>query len=248
MHQTTVSLILATLQSVCMIPLFGYCLIVFFTLSQLLNDLAMFTYIGAVITPTMALEYITLLAAVSTTVVTMVMEVQKGYSDILTSLTNILNSDKGFRALEADIRLQPNFKITLLKDDNGVHILKKNSPIVHSHLLTNESFTMNISKELYIAVIDEYQPVRRQIALIVIKVLLTIYFIGIAMWIKNVFHIESKVSNIFTVASKVAIFFFPAMLEFLAYKGQFGKKSEGDIKKELFVVVCNYLEVLSQNI
>ena len=224
-----------------MILLFGYILIIMLALSILMTEFAMFTYIGAIMTPTMALKYVTLTVAFTTIIITMVKDLQKGYDEILKVIVSNLQETKTYESLEKEI-MNKKLNVTLKKDDKGVHVYKKRSSKVSCTLLLFDTFTPAVSEELYNHIVEQYQPLRRQIMLVLIKMFLTLYFIGIAMWIKNVFHIERKVTDIFALATQFAIFFLPSLLEFLSYRGKFGKNAEAVRKKEIYSVILNYLE------
>lgn len=246
-HNTAMSLLLSSFQCLSMILLLVYILILMLALCILMTEFAMFTYIGAVMTPTMALKYVTLTAAFATTVVTMVRDLQKGYDEILKETVSNLQETKIYESFEKEV-MNKKLNISLKKDDRGVHIYKKRSSESYCTLLLFDTFTPSVSEELYNHIVEQYQPLRRQVILVLVKMFLTVYFIGIAMWIKNVFHIERKVTDIFALASQFAVFFLPSLLEFLSYRGKFGKNAELVRKKEIYFVILNYLEHISGKI
>ena len=246
-HHTTFSFLASAFHCLVMSLFLVYGLIVMLALSQLLNEVAMFTYIGAILTPTMALEYVVLAVAVVTMVVTMVKELHKGYDEILKETKNVLEEEKSRKSLDKEAK-DKNLNLNLKKDDGGVHVIKEGSATPHCSLLEFDTCSSLVSKELFDYIVEQYQPLKRQIILIVIKLLLTIYFIGIAMWIKNVFHIERKVKDIFSLASHFAVIFLPSLIEFLSYRGKFGKNAEILRKREVYSVTVGYLEFLSSEI
>lgn len=246
-HRTTFSFLASAFHCLVMSLFLLYGLIVMLALSQFLNEVAMFTYIGAILTPTMALKYVVLASAVVTMVVTMVRELHKSYDEILKVTKNVLEEEKSRESLDKEAK-DKNLNLNLKKDDKGVHVFKEGSATPHCSLLEFDTYSSLVSKELFDYIVEQYQPLKRQIILIVIKLLLTIYFIGIAMWIKNVFHIERKVKDIFSLASHFAVIFLPSLIEFLSYRGKFGKNAEILRKREVYSVTVGYLEFLSSKI
>ena len=232
----------------CLVCLLVYVLAVSFVICNMINDMAIFTYVGAVITPSMALEYVALLAAVVTTLYTMVLDLHKGYDEIVQCTVEILNDEKGIKSLQDELSTKPNLQLMLHRDEDGVHLHKINESTAYTHLLNKEPFSTNLSKDMYFAIVENIRPIRRQVAFLLIKATLAIYFIGISMWIKNVFHFEKKVSDIFALASKFAIFFLPSLLEFLAYRGHFGRKTEIVLKKEVFSSILEHIQDLSDKL
>ena len=221
-----------------------------FVLCYLLSEFAMFTFIGATLTPNMAFKYLTLIGAVVLGMYSMVRDLHKGYDQILNEAIDVLKTPERLKKLVSDLHGRQNVTLSIRRvDDTNNSSIYDIDVLSHGSetqcLLRNDGITIFVSKHLYFALVEKLRPVRRQVLFLLVKLLLMLFFIFVAMWVKNVYHLESKVGNIFTLVNTIAIFLVPSALQFLAYKSHFGKKSEELLKREIHSSLMEYMEDLS---
>ena len=75
-----------------------------------------------------------------------------------------------------------------------------------------------------------------------------VFFIMVAMWVKNVYKSESKVSDIFSLAGDVGVYFIPSALQFLSYRSHLGRKAETQQKIEVADEIVTFIEQQSDEI
>ena len=228
------------------------CLLVYvatslFVACYLITDISMYTYMGSSLTPTMALEYVALLGSCGTTIYSLVKSLHENYDAILDNIVNILTDEKTFEALKQKLEQKQNMKLLLVKDETyGVYVRKVGETLPYERILSDDSFTSYVSKDLYFAVVEHQLPIRRQVFFIFLKTLLTITYVLLAMMVKNVYHLENKVTDIFALASEIAIYFLPAFLQSLAYSNTFGRKSDIIQKKETLESMIEYISIMAK--
>lgn len=192
----------------------------------LLAEVTMFTYIGAVLVPTMAFKYVALVGSVSVGLYKIAKDLRENYDRVRDEVVKILeNSDHLTRLNSECTTTNPQaFERTV----NGalLTIELKNVPQSPKVVLYRDHFATYLSRTLLDFCIEACDPLRRQLIFIFVEVFLMTFYIFIAMWIKNVFHKEKEVSNIFTIAQTIGAYFVPNLLQFLAHKSHFGKQDD----------------------
>lgn len=192
----------------------------------LLAEVTMFTYIGAVLVPTMAFKYVALVGSVSVGLYKIAKDLRENYDRVRDEVVKILeNSDHLTRLNSECTATNPQaFERTV----NGalLTIELKNVPQSPKVVLYRDHFATYLSRTLLDFCIEACDPLRRQLIFIFVEVFLMTFYIFIAMWIKNVFHKEKEVSNIFTIAQTIGAYFVPNLLQFLAHKSHFGKQDD----------------------
>ena len=194
----------------------------------LLAEVTMFTYIGAVLVPTMAFKYVSLASAVSFGLYKINKDLRENYDRIRDEVVKILensdhltrlNSDCTAKNPEAFQRMDPT-------NDALLTIQLKKDPQSSKVILYRDHFATYLSRTLLDFCIEVCDPLRRQMMFICVEVLLMAFYVVIAMWMKNVFHKEDEVSSIFTIAETIGMSYVPNLLQFLAHKSHFRKKDD----------------------
>ena len=73
------------------------------------------------------------------------------------------------------------------------------------------------------------------------EVFLMIFYLVIALWMKNVFHKENEVSSIFSAAQNIGVTFVPNLLQFVAHKSHFEKKDEVFLSHRVHDAIVTYV-------
>ena len=226
-----------------------YFILSLFSACFLLTEIAIFTYLGASIAADKVLHYFLLIVAVGTAVYTMIHAIHKLYSSILKDAVFLLESDAEFDYIESQLLKRPNLALTLEKTDHKGVYLKGIAPSqFREQLYINEEFVSYMNSEMYFSIVESLQPIRRQVLLLFVKLLIMIFFIGLSMWVKNVYKSESKVSDIFEMAGNVAVYFIPTVLQFLSSQSQFGRKMDAQQRVDIATKIVDYIHEKSKAI
>ena len=221
----------------------SYFIVVMMFTCYLIADVTMFTYIGAVLDPSMAFKYVTLVSAILLVLHNLVKELCECYDKLRDKIVEILEKDDN---------------LPLLSKTSGLHrkdctFERRNEPdktfdillkIEHQSsrvILHHGHFGRYLSRSLLDFCIEECEPLRRQILFILVKIFLMTFYISIALWIKNVFHKEKEVSSIFTIAQTIAMYFIPNLLQFLAQKSRLGKKDEFAFHRDVHDALAKFV-------
>ena len=234
-----VKLTVAFFYIVLMIACFLFTIIVVFTCCHGLAEISMFTFIGGVISPTMAFQYFTLIASLISGIYSLVYNFHEDYKQILDVIINILQADDVRESLSSHLT---SLRKELEKDKKSSFMeiklkLVQRDPqmgcqritLLHSNFLTT-----SVSKKLFDDVAEMCRPIRRQLFLILLKIIAMVFYAFVALWVKNVHHLEGSVSIIFKLIADVAIAFVPNLLQFLTYKSHFGKITDQVLKLKTF--------------
>ena len=210
----------------------------------LLAEVTMFTYIGAVLVPTMAFKYVALVGSVSIVLYKLAKDLRENYDRVRDQIVKILenadhltrlNSDCAATNPKASFERKAQIQGALLK------IVLKNDPQPAKVILYRDHFATYLSRTLLDFCIEACDPLRRQMMFIFVEVFLMTFYVLIAMWIKNVFHKEKDVSNIFAIAQTIGMYFVPNLLQFLAHKSHFGKKDDVLLSQCVHDAIVNYV-------
>ena len=192
----------------------------------LLAEVTMFTYIGAVLVPTMAFRYVLLVGSVSIVLYNIAKYLREYYDRVRDEIVKILENSDHLTRLNSDRTATNSQAFERKVHTNGalLTIELKNDPQPPKLILYRDHFATYLSRTLLDFCIEAYAPLRRQMMFITVEVFLMTFYVLIAMWIKNVFHKEKDVSAIFTIAQTIGMYFVPNLLQFLAHRSHFGKK------------------------
>ena len=206
----------------------------------------MFTFIGGVLTASMAFQYFVLIGSIVTAIYALVRDLHEWYDRILEEIINILKEKKTFEKLAGDVHLGSGNTITLEKQppNEKTTVRKVGQSVPHCLLLTHDGITTYLDKQLYNDIVEKCRPLRRQILFIILKIIAILFYSFVALWVKNVYHMEEKVGNIFQVVQTVAVFFLPSALQFISYKSHFGKKKD-ILKEEVYDSLVEYLSEIN---
>ena len=219
----------------------AYLMVVTMFCCYLIAEVTLFTYIGAVMEPSMAFRYVTLAGAISVVLYKISKNLTGKYDELRDEVVEILQKPDHMRklcqdcgrpaVLQREEKPDGNFKIHLNIDSNPSKVV-----------LYKGSFATFLSKPLLDHCIEECSPLRRQMIFIAVQVFVMTFYLSIAMWIKNVFHKEKDVSSIFTIAQTIAMYFIPGLFQFLAHKSGFRKKDNVFFKQNVHEAVVIYLK------
>ena len=225
-----------------------YLILTLFSVSFLLTEVTIFTYLGASIAANTVFHYFVLIVAFGSTVYAIVHSIHKQYYSIVKNAEVLFENDSEIDYLKMLIRRR-GMKVSLHKTvRDGVHLLG-NSPTRYDEILyVKQDLVGYVNTELYFSVVENTQPIRRQVVLVIVKISLMLFFVILSMWTKNVYKNESIVSDIFNVAGQMAIPFIPAVLQFLSSQGQFGQKAEAQHKIDIVHAVVLYVQKKSDSL
>lgn len=224
-----------------------YFIMTVFSLCFLLTEVTIFTYIGASIAADKVLHYFILIVAMGTAVYTMIHAIHKQYSSILKDAVFLFEIEFDF--IKMKLAKKSNLKLTLEKSSADGVVIKGKPPSQFSErLYVNEHFISYINSKLYFSIVENLQPIRRQVLLLVIKLFLMVFFVIVSMWVKNVYKNENQVSDIFSLAGNMAVYFVPSALQFLSSQSQFGRRMDTQQRMEVVAAIMDYVQVQSSKI
>ena len=194
----------------------------------LLAEVTMFTYIGAVLVPTMAFKYVALVGSVSIVLYKIAKDLRENYDRVREQVVKILENKDHLSRLNSNCAATDPEAFERMENTNGalLTIKLKNGTQPPKVILYRDHFATYLSRTLLGFCIEACDPLRRQMLFIFVEVFLMTFYLLIAMWIKNVFHMEKEVSTIFTIAETIGMSFVPSLLQFLAHKSHFEKKDD----------------------
>ena len=194
----------------------------------LLAEVTMFTYIGAVLVPTMAFRYVALVGSVSIVLYKIAKDLRENYDRVRDQVVKILENVDHLARLNNDCTAtHPQAFERMVHPNSALLTIElRNDPQPPKVILYRDHFATYLSRTLLNFCIEACNPLRRQMMFIFVEVFLMTFYILIAMWIKNVFHKEKEVSAIFTIAQTIGMYFVPSLLQFLAHRSHFGKKDD----------------------
>ena len=235
------------LHGIVLFLLLFYFILTTFSLCYLVTEVVLFTYIGANITPHIALHYVALVAALGSALYGMTAALHKEYTSMLDDTVEILSDDKGLEYIRMKMNQRGDVRLALVRNEiNGVHTQTTRQQQPHMTLYYKEGFVSYVHTKLYFHIVECLQPIRRQVLFLAVKILGMVFFIMVAMWVKNVYKSESKVSDIFSLAGDVGVYFIPSALQFLSYRSHLGRKAETQQKIEVADEIVDFIEQQSR--
>ena len=235
------AIIIATLA--CNFLLVIYFMVAMMFVCYLVAEVTMFTYIGAVIDPSMAFKYISLVGAVSFVLYNLTKYMRENYDNLRDQIVEILEKTDHLSQLNKEFKISPEDTFERKEEPDGtVKILLKMTGKPSKVVLHHDHYGTYLSRPMLDFCIEECDPLRRKVLFMTVKVLLMTFYLLIAMWIKNVFHKEKEVSSIFSIIQGIAINFVPNLLQFLVDKSRFGKKDSGDLHRDVHEAIVAFVE------
>lgn len=231
------------LHGIILTALLFYLMLAMMYLCYLVAEVTMFTYIGAVLDPSMAFKYVALVGAISLLLHKIAKDLRENYDELQDQVVKVLESSDHFTQLKTACEV--NHQCTLKREDKAdgsfeIHLTtnSRSSEVILHH----DHFATYLSRPLLDFCIEDCDPLRRQMLFILVKVFLMTFYLLIAMWIKNVFHKEKEVSSIFIIAQTIATYFVPNLLQFLAHKSRFGKKDDVLLHRRVHEAMAAYIK------
>lgn len=239
----------ACCHGVVMIGLLFYTVVALFSWSFALSEFLMFTFIGAALTPNMGFQYFILVGAITLSIYGLMADLHNGYNQVLIETIKIVKENGTFVKLAHDVQTASNGKIvlTLTNDETGYSVMvsrkrtRRGSLIPISQLLLHDGITTYVNNNMYDYIIKQCKPLGRQILFIILKITVILFYSLVAVWVKNVYHLEDKVSGIFKLVENVAVYNLPNLLQFVSYKSKFGKKTDVVLRQEIYDSLVQYL-------
>lgn len=208
----------------------------------LLAEVTMFTYIGAVLVPSMAFRYLALIGSISFVLYKIATDLRENYDKLRDQIVKILENSDHLTQVNNSCSTNCSWIFESKRDSNDtLTVVLKNDPQPPKIMLYRDHFTTYSSRSLLDFCIDACDPLRRQVTFIIVEVFLMTFYVLIAMWIKNVFHKEKEVSAIFTIAQTIGMYFVPNLLQFLAHKTHFGKKDDDLFHRRVHEAIVAYV-------
>ena len=158
------------------------------SLCFLLTEVTIFTYLGASIAADIVFHYIVLLVAFVSTVYAIVHSIHKQYSSILKDVVQIMENDSEseIEYIKSQIQIR-RMRISLHKTaQDGVQLIGNQPTQYRENLYVHRDLVNYMSTRLYFSIAENVRPIRRQVPLVFVKLLLMLFFIGLSMWTKNV--------------------------------------------------------------
>lgn len=232
-----------------MAGLLGYTLCAILIWCYAISEFTMFTFVGGTITASMAFQYFVLVGYVIAAIYGLVRSLHEIYDRILEEIIKIFETKELFTKLAGE--LQSKSGNSIVQDQNGselcILIKIDGQTVPHCKAFIHDGLSKFLRKDLYDNVIEKCQPLRRQIAFVVLKIIAIFFYGGIAFWVKNTFHLEDKVGVIFQMVNTVVIYFIPSLLQFISYKSNFGKNTNIILRKEIYNSLIEYLSEINNN-
>ena len=209
----------------------------------LLAEVTMFTYVGAVLVPTMAFKYLSLGGAVLIGLYKINKDLRENYDRIRDQIVKILENKKHLTRLNSDCTAtNPEaFEEMAPTNDALLRIQLKKDPQSSKVVLYSDHFATYLSRPLLDFCIEVCDPLRKQMMFIVVEVCLMIFYVITAMWVKNVFYKENEVSSIFIIAQTIGVSFVPNLLQFVANKSHFEEKDKVFLSRRVHEAIVAYV-------
>ena len=229
--------------AVCSFLLVFYLMIAMMFVCYLVAEVTMFTYIGAVVDPSMAFKYVSLVGAVSLLLYKLTKDLRENYDNLRDQIVETLFHEKIDYLSHLNKALPASPKKTFEKNvepDGTIKVILEITAKPSKLLLLKDHYSTYLSKPLLEWCIEKCYPLRRRVAFLILKVIWITFYLLIALWVKNVFHKEKDVSSIFVIIQTIAMYFVPNLLQFLADKSPFGKKSSVDLHRDVHEAIITF--------
>ena len=227
---------------VCNLLLVVYLMVAMMFVCYFIAEVTMFTYIGAVLVPSMAFKYISLVGAASLVLYKLTKDMREEYDNLRDQIVEILEKADHLSHLNKafQTRVEDTFE-RKEEQDGTVKVLLKLTGKPSKVLVYRDHYDAYLSRALLDYCIEECEPLRRKVAFMIVKVVLMTFYLSIAMWIKNVFHKEKDVSSIFSIAQTIAMYFVPNLFQFFVDKSRFGKKNSVHLHRDVQKAIITFV-------
>lgn len=221
------------------------------------SEILIFTFIGVTLTPSIALQYFTIITSILFVACAMVHDLHSGYNTLLNETILCLeNLDQLGKVVSDLVSVRKCWGAGLSlttgsKTGTRSMWLEVRSPekqLFCTRLMMNDGGTTYISTKVYFSIVESVRPIRRQVVLVLLKIMVIIFFVVVASWVKNVYHLQENMSGIFSTIDSVVVFFIPGLLHLLVNKGRFGKRPKEVLAREVHHAIMEYIRRLSHNV
>lgn len=243
----------ACCHGVAMVVLLLYTIVALFSWCFAFSEFSMFTIIGAALSSSMAFQYFVLVGAVGIGIYNLVRDLHDDYNQIVSEAIDLLKTKDTFTELAREVQTASHGNsIALVKKEDAsneskysieVRIVGEAAPI--RKILIYNGITTYISNDMFGFMVKRCKPLGRQILFITVKIIIILFYTMVALWVKNVYHLEDKVSNIVKMIDAVAVYNLPNILQFISHKSNFGKKTDVVLKQEVYRALVKYLKNLT---
>lgn len=253
-----IKFVIETTHGLILVVLVPWTVLQLFTMCLLVSEVFVFTCIGATLTPSIALKYITSVTSILFGMYTMVHHLHSDCNAIVNEVVSCLLSSEKLEKLVSDLEHEAhsgshgNVQLTSTSDSGEKLIWlargtsKENSKSSGALcLVKNDGITTYVSKDMYFSVLEAANPIRRQVLFLVVKMTAMLFFVVMVLWVKNVYHLEQNMSDLSSLVDSLAVFFIPGLLQLLADKGKFGKRPEEVLAREVHYAIVDYICDLS---
>ena len=239
----------ACCHGVAMVVLLLYTIVAMFSWCFAFSEFSMFTIIGAALSSSMAFQYFVLVGAVGIGIYNLVRDLHDGYNQIVSEAIDLLKTKDTFTKLAREVQTASRNRIALVKKEEAsnepeysieVKIVGESAPI--RQVLVYNGITTYISNDMFGFMVKRCKPLGRQILFITVKIIIILFYTMVALWVKNVYHLEDKVSGIVKMIDSVAVYNLPNILQFISHKSNFGKKTDVVLKQEVYRALVKYLK------
>ena len=152
----------------------------------LMAEITLFTYVGAVMEPSMAFRYVALADAISVVLYKISQNLREKYDELRDEVVEILQKPNLLTNLCQDCGLDQPAVLQQEEGPNGnikIHLNTETEP--SKVVLYKNSFATFLSRPLLDHCIEECSPLRRQLMFIAVQVFVMTFYLLIAMWIKK---------------------------------------------------------------
>lgn len=243
--------LLSTIQGVFVFCGLLHIILVVFFWCYAFVEVSLFTLMGGALLPSMAFPYFVLVGSIVEAVYSLIHSLHEDYDNIISTVIDLLGSE-GTIPIERELNPPRDRVRDLIKtEDVAVPTGYTISVIIgkakkEEELMRCTVVVTFLSRKLFDFVVEECQPLRRQMPLVVLQILGILFYVLIIMWVKNVYHLEAEVDQIFSLASIVAVTYVPSLLKYLAYKSYFGLNREAVSKQNVYFAIVDYITELDR--
>ena len=163
----------------------SYLMVITMFCCYLMAEITLFTYVGAVMEPSMAFRYVALAGAISVVLYKISQNLSEKYDELRDEVVEILQKPNLLTNLCQDCGLDQPAVLQQEEGPNGnikIHLNTETEP--SKVLLYKNSFATFLSRPLLDHCIEECSPLRRQLMFIAVQVFVMTFYLLIAMWIK----------------------------------------------------------------
>ena len=177
--------VISYIHGIFLVLLVPWTLSLMFVLSLFFAEVLIFTFIGVTLTPSIALQYFTMVISVLFGVYATVHDLHRNYNALLNETILCLESldlqkrmmselKSGFEHSGTQVNLAYNSKAGMRSMWLEVRFLKRQ--LFCKHLMMSDGRTNYISKDMYFFLVERLQPIRRQVVFVLLKITVIGFF------------------------------------------------------------------------